>query len=86
VFFRVALVLKTISKVDQERWEGQGRLTRIKANVNGADIDNDQLGQNHEDEALSLLRALIDAIYFLKTNKADILAVIKKHCTELPKI
>jgi len=85
-FLRVALVLKTISKVDQERWQGRGCLTRIKANVNGAGIDNDDLVQNHEDEALSLLKALIDTIHFFKTNKADTLAVIKKQCTELLKM
>jgi hypothetical protein len=50
--------------------------------VNGAGIDNDHLVQNHEDEALSLLRALIDAIHFFKTNKAGTLVIIKKHCAE----
>jgi hypothetical protein len=40
----------------------------------------------HEDEVLSLIRALIDAIHFFKTNKADTLAIIKKHCTELLKM
>jgi hypothetical protein len=33
-----------------------------------------------------LIRALIDAIRFVKTKKADTLATIKKHCTELPKM
>jgi hypothetical protein len=42
--------------------------------------------QNHEDEARSLIRALIDAIHFFKTKKADTLAIIKKNCTELLKI
>jgi hypothetical protein len=38
--------------------------------------------QNHEDEARSLIRALIDATRFFKTKKADTLAIMKKHCTE----
>jgi hypothetical protein len=42
--------------------------------------------RNHEDEARSLIRALIDAIHFFETKKADTLVVIKKHCTELLKI
>ena len=42
--------------------------------------------QNHEDEARSLIRALVDATHFFKTKKADTLAIIKKHCTELLKI
>jgi hypothetical protein len=47
--------------------------------VNGADIDNDDLVQNHEDEARSLIRALVDATDFFKTKKAETLAIIKKH-------
>jgi hypothetical protein len=39
--------------------------------------------QNHEDEARSLIRALINAIHFFKTKKAETLAIIKKRCTEL---
>jgi ABC-type nitrate/sulfonate/bicarbonate transport system substrate-binding protein len=42
--------------------------------------------KNHEDEARSLIRALIDATHFFKTRKADTLAVIKKHCTDLLKM
>jgi hypothetical protein len=42
--------------------------------------------QNHEDEARSLISALIDATHFFKTKKADTLAIIKKHCTELLKM
>jgi hypothetical protein len=42
--------------------------------------------QSHEDEARSLIRAMIDATHFFKTKKADTLAIIKKHCTELLKM
>ena len=42
--------------------------------------------KNHEDEARSLIRALVDAIHFFKTQKAETLAIIKKHCTELLRI
>jgi ABC-type sulfate/molybdate transport systems ATPase subunit len=42
--------------------------------------------QNHEDEARSLIMAMIDGIHFFKTKKADRLAIIKKHCTELLRI
>ena len=42
--------------------------------------------QNHEDEARSLIMAMIDATHFFKTKKVDTLAIIKKHCTELLKI
>src|SRR5678815_2485315 len=42
--------------------------------------------QNHEDEARSLIRAMIDATHFFKTKKAETLAIIKKHCTELLKM
>jgi hypothetical protein len=39
--------------------------------------------QNHEAEARSLIRALVDATHFFKTKKAETLAIIKKRCTEL---
>jgi hypothetical protein len=42
--------------------------------------------QNHEDESRSLIMALVDAIHFFKTKKAETLAIIKKHCTELLRI
>jgi hypothetical protein len=42
--------------------------------------------RNHEDEARSLIMAMIDGIHFFKTKKADTLAIIKKHCTELLRI
>ena len=42
--------------------------------------------QNHEDEARSLIMAMIDATHFFKTKKVDTLAIIKKHCTELLKM
>jgi hypothetical protein len=42
--------------------------------------------QNQEDEARSFIRALVDATHFFKTKKADTLAIIKKHCTELLKM
>jgi ABC-type nitrate/sulfonate/bicarbonate transport system substrate-binding protein len=42
--------------------------------------------KNHEDEARSLIRALVDATHFFKTKKAETLAIIKKHCTELLKM
>jgi uncharacterized protein YaiE (UPF0345 family) len=51
--------------------------------------DKRELGmifQNHEDEARSLIMAMIDGIHFFKTKKADTLAIIKKHCTELLRI
>src|SRR5262245_56093210 len=41
---------------------------------------------NHEDEARSLIMALIDATHFYKTKKAETLAILKKHCTELLKM
>jgi ABC-type nitrate/sulfonate/bicarbonate transport system substrate-binding protein len=41
---------------------------------------------NHEDEVRSLILALIDAIHFYKTKKADTLAIIKKQCSELLKM
>ena len=42
--------------------------------------------QNHEDEARSLIMALIDAIHFFKTKKVDTLNIVKKHCSELLKM
>lgn len=42
--------------------------------------------KNHEDEARSLILALVDATHFFKTKKAETLAIIKKHCTELLKM
>jgi ABC-type nitrate/sulfonate/bicarbonate transport system substrate-binding protein len=42
--------------------------------------------KNHEDEARSLIMALIDGIHFFKTHKADTLKVVKKHCSELLKM
>ena len=42
--------------------------------------------QSHEDEARSLIRALIDATHLFKTKKADTLGIIKKHCAELLKM
>src|SRR5215510_15353417 len=42
--------------------------------------------RNHEDEARSLIMALIDGIHFFKTKKPDTLAIIKKHCAELLRI
>jgi ABC-type nitrate/sulfonate/bicarbonate transport system substrate-binding protein len=40
----------------------------------------------HEEECRSLVRALVDGIHFFKTKKADTLAIIKKHCSELLRI
>jgi hypothetical protein len=42
--------------------------------------------KNHEDEARSLILALIDGIHFFKTKKSDTLAIIKKHCSQLLKM
>jgi ABC-type nitrate/sulfonate/bicarbonate transport system substrate-binding protein len=42
--------------------------------------------KSHEDEARSLILALIDAIHFFKTRKPETLAIIKKHCTQLLKM
>jgi hypothetical protein len=38
--------------------------------------------KNHEDEARSLIRVLVDATHLLQNQKGDTLATIKKHCTE----
>ena len=40
--------------------------------------DNDDLVQNHEDEARSLIRALVDAIHFFKRKKVETLAIIEE--------
>jgi ABC-type nitrate/sulfonate/bicarbonate transport system substrate-binding protein len=45
-----------------------------------------QYVKNHEDEARSLILALIDGIHFFKTNKTETLAIIKKHCSQLLKM
>ncbi len=42
--------------------------------------------KSHEDEVRSLILALIDGIHFFKTEKAETLAIVKKHCSELLKI
>jgi hypothetical protein len=42
--------------------------------------------QNHEAEARSLIRALVDAAHFFKTKKTKTLAIIKKSCTDLRKM
>ena len=39
--------------------------------------------KNHEDEARSLIMALIDGIHFFKSSKADTLKIVKKHCSQL---
>ncbi|MDH3444017.1 MAG: ABC transporter substrate-binding protein [Deltaproteobacteria bacterium] len=41
---------------------------------------------NHEDEARSLIMALIDGIHFFKTNKADTLKIVQQHCSQLLKM
>ena len=42
--------------------------------------------RNHEEEARSLILALVDGIHFFKTNEAETLAILKKHCSELLRI
>jgi hypothetical protein len=42
--------------------------------------------KSHQDEARSLILALIDGIHFFKTKKAETLAIVKKHCSELLRI
>jgi ABC-type nitrate/sulfonate/bicarbonate transport system substrate-binding protein len=42
--------------------------------------------KHHEGEVRSLILALIDATHFFKTKKAETLAIIKKHCTDLLKM
>ena len=41
---------------------------------------------SHQEEVRSLILALIDAIHFFKTRKAETLTIIKKHCTDLLKM
>ena len=71
VVLRVALVLEMIAKWTRNDRRDEAALTRIKANVNGADIDNDDLVQNHEDEARSLIRALVDATHVSRETSPD---------------
>ncbi|HMA81207.1 MAG TPA: ABC transporter substrate-binding protein, partial [Candidatus Binatia bacterium] len=40
----------------------------------------------HEDESRALIMALIDGIHFFKTQKADTLKIVRKHCSELLKM
>jgi len=42
--------------------------------------------KNHEHEVRALILAMIDATHFFKTKKAETLAIIKKHCTQLLKM
>jgi ABC-type nitrate/sulfonate/bicarbonate transport system substrate-binding protein len=42
--------------------------------------------KNHEEESRSLIMALIDGIHFFKTNKADTLKIVQKHCSQLLKM
>ena len=42
--------------------------------------------KNHEEEVRSLILAMIDATHFFKTKKAETLAIIKKHCSQLLKM
>ena len=42
--------------------------------------------RNHEEEVRSLILALVDGIHFFKTNEAETLAILKKHCSELLRI
>jgi hypothetical protein len=39
--------------------------------------------KNHEEEARSLILALIDAIHFFKTKKAETLEIVNKHSSQL---
>jgi ABC-type nitrate/sulfonate/bicarbonate transport system substrate-binding protein len=41
---------------------------------------------HHEEEARGLIMALIDGIHFFKTNKAETLKIVKKHCSQLLKM
>jgi len=45
-----------------------------------------QYVKTHEDEARSLVMAMIDGTHFFKTRKADTLAILKKHCSQLLKM
>ncbi|HWH77516.1 MAG TPA: ABC transporter substrate-binding protein, partial [Candidatus Binatus sp.] len=38
---------------------------------------------SHEEECRGLIMALVDGIHFYKTNKADTLKIVQKHCSEL---
>lgn len=42
--------------------------------------------KDHQDEARSLILALIDAIHFFKTRRNETLAIVKTHCSELLKM
>ena len=42
--------------------------------------------RSHEEECRSLIKAMIDGTHFFKTNKADTLKIVKKHCSELLKM
>lgn len=42
--------------------------------------------KNHEDECRSLIKAMVDGTHFFKTNKADTLKIVQKHCSDLLKI
>ena len=42
--------------------------------------------KNHEHEVRALILAMIDATHFFKTKKAETLAIIKEHCTQLLKM
>jgi ABC-type nitrate/sulfonate/bicarbonate transport system substrate-binding protein len=42
--------------------------------------------KNHQEESRSLIMALIDGIHFFKTNKADTLKIVQKHCSQLLKM
>jgi ABC-type nitrate/sulfonate/bicarbonate transport system substrate-binding protein len=71
--------------VDQLRVQKLGaRIMELPtmATIEGVTLTTTTYVQNHEDEARSLIRALIDATRFFKTKKADTLAIMKKHCTE----
>jgi ABC-type nitrate/sulfonate/bicarbonate transport system substrate-binding protein len=45
-----------------------------------------QYVKTHEDEARSLVMAMIDGTHFFKTKKTDTLAILKKHCSQLLKM
>jgi hypothetical protein len=42
--------------------------------------------QKHEEECRGLIMAMVDGIHFYKTNKADTLKIVQKHCSELLKM
>ena len=70
VFLRTALVPETISNVDSRRYEGRGFYARINANVNRADIDNNDLRTKSGTKGRSLIRATVDVTHFFKKKKA----------------